>query len=85
MQGLGSDQAWRALLHIPKRRPRRAIDDCLDFLFSFGELRLTMALQRRAALISGDRSFQGTLAAFQFPHKSLEFRERLLEGKGGYI
>jgi hypothetical protein len=44
-----------------------------------------MALQGRAALISGDRGFQGALAAFQFPHNSLKLRERLLEGKGGYI
>jgi hypothetical protein len=44
-----------------------------------------MALQRCPALISGDRGFQGALAAFQFPHNSLKLCERLLEGKGGDI
>src|SRR5215218_9092445 len=76
----------RLRLQIERRRPGRlsvrADGDLLDPRLGFLEQGLAVLLQRLTALVDRNRVLERDVAAFEPAHDSLEFLERLLEGKG---
>src|SRR4051812_20190580 len=79
---LGRAEASGSIERLRGEAAVGARHDLVDLGLRFGELRLAMAPQLRATLVTGNRLVELPLAAFEPLHDLLELGDRLLEAHG---